>query len=63
MLKLIFFLAAAWLVYRLFRGGLVRRPRGPSAPRQTPRPEPRFRPDQVVDAEFREVDDDGARRP
>lgn len=63
MLKLIFFLTAAWLVYRLFRGMLVRRPKGPSAPAPPPRPEPRFRPEQVVDAEFREVDDDGAKRP
>jgi hypothetical protein len=62
--KLILFAAAAYLVYRLYQsGGLGRRPRRPAAPDQPPRPEPRFRPDQVVDADFSEVDDDRTRRP
>lgn len=64
MTKLILFAAAAYLVYRLYQsGGLRRRPRRPSAPDQKPRSEPRFRPDQVVDAEFREVDDDRTGKP
>ena len=64
MIKLLLYAAVGYLAYRFYRSGAIsRRPQQPRQASPRPRAEPGFRPGQIVDAEFSEVDDTRGRRP